>query len=133
MKKSYLYAGLALLGFGLLIGGLIANIIFIGIITAGSLVILVQTAGREFKLGFARCAVLLDVILFILSALAVAKLGVTIAGGLAVASLLFTLYRVNFLMPWYRRNVTPKVRSFKSYVAQAFNSVVGGFKSLFSF
>ena len=133
MKKSYVYAGVALLGLGMFLGGIIANIIFFGFLTAGSLVILVQTAGRAFRLMFAKYAFLVDLVLFILSALAVATLGVTVAGGLGVASLLFTLYRVMYLKPWFEKNNTKseKAGTLVGWLAKQFNSVVRNVKSLF--
>lgn len=131
MDKKYLYVGVALLGFGMFMGHLVASIIFFGILSASSLIFLVES-NKRFKLFCGKYGFLLDLLLFALSALAVAFLGVTVAGGLAVASLIFTVYRLNFLKPWFDKNkVTEKVRSIKSYIAQSFNYVVDSIKSIF--
>lgn len=108
-----------------------SSIIFFGIISAGSMIMLVESA-KNLKLFVGRCGLLIDVLLFILSAIAVATLGVTVAGGLAVASLLFTIYRVNFLGPWYK-GLNIKFRTIGSYVAQGFNSVIDFLKDPFNF
>ena len=130
MNKTYLYVGIALLGFGMFLGGIVSSIIFFGIISAGSMIMLVESS-RAFKMFAGKFGFLIDLLLFILSALAVATLGVTVAGGLAVASLLFTVYRINFLAPWYAR-VKDTGRSLLSYVAEGINSVVDSIKSLFT-
>jgi len=131
MDKKYLYVGVALLGFGMFMGHLVASIIFFGILSAASLVVLVES-NKAFKLFCGKYGFLLDLLLFILSGLAVAFLGVTVAGGLAVASLIFTIYRLNFLKPWFdKHKLTEKARSFKSYISEAFNSVVSSITSIF--
>ena len=130
MKKTYMYAGVALLGFGMFLGGIVSSIIFFGLISAASLIMLVESS-RAFKMFAGRFGFLIDLILFILSALAVSVLGVTIAGGLGVASLLFTVYRINFLAPWYAK-AKDTGRSLFSYVAEGINSVVDSIKSLFT-
>ncbi len=110
-----------------------SSIIFFGIISAGSLVMLVESS-RAFKMFAGRYGLLIDLILFVLSALAVATLGVTVAGGLGIASLLFTIYRVNFLAPWYAKaKLGVASRSLFSYVSEGINSVVSSVKSFFNF
>ena len=131
MKKTYLYAGVALLFVGMFLGHIIATIIFFGILTAASMVFLVESS-KDFKLICGKYGFIMDFILFMLSALAVAKLGVTIAGGLGVASLIFTVYRITFLAPWYAKNKPAKSRGVLSYICQGFNSVVDSVRSLFN-
>lgn len=131
MKKKYLVAGVGLLFIGLFMGHMISTIIFFGILTAASIVFLVESS-KQFKMICGKYGFIIDFILFVLSALAIAKLGVTIAGGLGVASLIFTVYRITFLAPWYAANVVAtKSRSIFSYICQGFNSLVDGVKSLF--
>lgn len=130
MQKYYSYAGIALLGIGMFIGGIVTNIIFFGILTAGSLIFLVQS-NNKFKLFVARFGFLFDLILFVLSALAVATLGVTVAGGLAVASLLFTVYRVSYLSPWYEA-LKSGVITTKHALAKTFNDVYDYVKTGFA-
>lgn len=135
MKKEWLYVGSAgaLLFIGIFLGHIMTSIIFLGFITACSIVTLVESS-RSFKKICGRFGFMTDLLLFILSALAVAKLGVTIAGSLAVASLLYTVYRVVHLAPWFKRNFgSEKKRSIKSYVSQAVNWCIDGIKSLFTF
>lgn len=129
MKKVYLYAGVALLFVGMFLGHIIATIIFFGILTAASIIFLVESS-LSVKRFCGKYGMLIDFVLFVLSALAVAKLGVTVAGGLGVASLIFTVYRVTFLSPWYEK-LEVTTRSVWSYICQGFNSVVDGVKSLF--
>ena len=114
-----MYAGAALLGFGMFLGGIIASIIFL------------VESNKQFKLFCGKYGFLIDLLLFILSALAIAYLGVTVAGGLGVASLIFTVYRVSFLVPWYERNKV-KARSIMSYLAEGFNSFVSSIKNMFA-
>lgn len=130
MKKTYLYAGVALLGIGMFIGGIITSIIFFGILSAASMIMLVES-NLKFKWYVARCGFIIDLILFILSLLAVAYLGVTIAGGLCVASLLFTMYRITFLVPWLKRN-KKLFGTITGNIARGFSSVVASIKSFFN-
>ena len=130
MKKVYMYAGAALLGLGMFLGGIIASIIFFGVLSAASIIFLVES-NKQFKLFCGKYGFLIDLLLFILSALAIAYLGVTVAGGLGVASLIFTVYRVSFLVPWYERNKV-KARSIMSYLAEGFNSFVSSIKNMFA-
>ena len=137
MQKYYAYAGFALLGLGLFLGGIVTNIIFFGILTAGSLVFLVES-NHQFKMFVGRFGFLFDLILFVLSAIAVATLGVTVAGGLAVASLLFTVYRVSYLSPWYKA-MKDGIEDVTHALAKTFNQVYDYFaagwatiKSLFT-
>lgn len=126
-----MYVGAALLGLGMFMGHIIAGIIFFGILSAASIIFLVES-NMAFKLFCGKYGFLLDLILFILSAMAVAYLGVTVAGGLAVASLIFTVYRLNFLKPWYdKAKATVKGKSIKQLVAEGFNSVVSSITSIF--
>lgn len=127
-----MYVGAALLGLGMFMGHIIAGIIFFGILSAASIIFLVES-NMAFKLFCGKYGFLLDLILFILSALAVAYLGVTVAGGLAVASLIFTVYRLNFLKPWFDKvKQSQPVRTMKSYISQLFNSAIDGIKSVFT-
>lgn len=123
MNKKVMYVGAALLGFGMFMGHIITSIIFFGILSAASLVVLVES-NKRFKLFCGKYGFLLDLLLFVLSALAVAYMGVTVAGGLAVASLIFTVYRINFLQPWYEgmKSHVAKV-NVKKVVAKVFNQV----------
>lgn len=131
MDKKYMYVGAALLGLGMFMGHIIAGIIFFGILSAASIIFLVES-NMAFKLFCGKYGFLLDLILFILSAMAVAYLGVTVAGGLAVASLIFTVYRLNFLKPWYdKAKATVKGKSIKQLIAEGFNSVVSSITSIF--
>lgn len=131
MNKKYMYIGAALLGLGMFMGHIIAGIIFFGLLSAASLIVLVESH-RGFKLLCGKYGFMLDLILFALSVLAVVYMGVTVAGGMAVASLIFTIYRINFLKPWYDKNkVKEKVRSIKSYICEGFNSTIAGIKSWF--
>lgn len=126
-----MYVGAALLGLGMFMGHIIAGIIFFGILSAASIIFLVES-NMAFKLFCGKYGFLLDLILFILSAMAVAYLGVTVAGGLAVASLIFTVYRLNFLKPWYDKiKESVKGKSIKQMLAEGFNSVVGSITSIF--
>lgn len=132
MEKKYMYVGAALLGLGMFMGHIIAGIIFFGILSAASIIFLVES-NMAFKIFCGKYGFLLDLILFILSAIAVAYLGVTVAGGLAVASLIFTVYRLNFLKPWFDKIKDSKpVRTIKSYLSEGFNAVIDGIKSLFT-
>lgn len=128
-----MYVGAALLGFGMFMGHLVTSIIFFGVLSAASLVVLVES-NKRFKLFCGKYGFLLDLLLFVLSALAVAYMGVTVAGGLAVASLIFTIYRINFLQPWFD-NVKDKVAkvSIKESIAGLFNRVHDGISSGWSF
>ena len=126
-----MYAGVALLFVGMFLGHIIATIIFFGILTAASIVFLVESS-KAFKLICGKYGFILDFILFMLSALAVAQLGLTVAGGLGVASLIFTVYRVTFLAPWYAKNKPSGNRGILSYICEGFNSIVASVKSLFN-
>lgn len=133
MNKKVMYVGAALLGFGMFMGHIITSIIFFGVLSAASLVVLVES-NKSFKLFCGRYGFLLDLLLFVLSAIAVAYLGVTVAGGLAVASLIFTVYRINFLKPWYDK-VKEKIdkTSIKENIARVFNQVYDTVKDGWSF
>lgn len=120
-----MYVGAALLGLGMFMGHIIAGIIFFGILSAASIIFLVES-NKEFKMFCGKYGFILDLFLFVLSAMAVAYLGVTVAGGLAVASLIFTVYRLNFLKPWYD-SVKEKGKSIKQYLAEGFNNVCSFF------
>ena len=128
-----MYVGAALLGFGMFMGHIITSIIFFGVLSAASLVVLVES-NKSFKLFCGRYGFLLDLLLFVLSAIAVAYLGVTVAGGLAVASLIFTVYRINFLKPWYDK-IKEKVdkTSVKENIARVFNQVYDTVRDGWSF
>ena len=133
MNKKVMYVGAALLGFGMFMGHLVTSIIFFGILSAASLVFLVES-NKRFKLFCGKYGFLLDLLLFVLSTIAVAYLGVTVAGGLAVASLIFTVYRLNFLKPWYDKvKDTIKSVSIKESIAGLFNRVHDGISSGWSF
>lgn len=125
-----MYVGAALLGLGMFMGHIIAGIIFFGILSAASIIFLVES-NRNFKLFCGKYGFFLDLLLFVLSAIAVAYLGVTVAGGLAVASLIFTVYRLNFLKPWYD-NVKEKGKTVVQYIAQAFNQATGFIRNIFT-
>lgn len=125
-----MYAGAALLGFGMFLGGIIASIIFFGVISAAGLIFLVES-NKQFKLFCGKYGFLIDLLLFILSAMAIAFLGVTVAGGLSVTGLIFTIYRNNFLNHWYEKN-KGKARGIISYLAEGFNSCVTSIKNLFA-
>jgi hypothetical protein len=133
MNKKVMYVGAALLGLGMFMGHIITSIIFFGILSAASLVALVET-NKRFKLFCGKYGFLLDLLLFVLSAIAVAYLGVTVAGGLAVASLIFTVYRINFLKPWYDK-IKEKMDKvpLKETVARVFNQVYDTVKDGWSF
>lgn len=133
MNKKVMYVGAALLGFGMFMGHIITSIIFFGVLSAASLVVLVES-NKRFKLFCGKYGFLLDLLLFVLSALAVAYMGVTVAGGLAVASLIFTVYRINFLQPWYDK-VKDKIKSIsiKETVAGWFNKAHDAIKDGWSF
>ena len=136
MDRKYMYVGVALLGLGLFMGHLVTSIIFFGILSAASLIFLVESSSKRFKMLIGKYGFVLDLILFVLSAIAVAYLGVTVAGGLAVASLIFTVYRLNFLKPWYDRvkhTVVKSSISLKETVAGWFNKAYDGIKSGWSF
>ena len=136
MDRKYMYVGVALLGLGLFMGHLVTSIIFFGILSASSLIFLVESSSKRFKMLIGKYGFVLDLILFVLSAIAVAYLGVTVAGGLAVASLIFTVYRLNFLKPWYDRvkhTVVQSSLSIKEVVAGWFNKAYDGIKSGWSF
>jgi hypothetical protein len=123
MNKKVMYVGIALLGFGMFMGHIITSIIFFGILSAASLVVLVES-NKRFKLFCGKYGFLLDLLLFVLSAMAVAYMGVTVAGGLAVASLIFTVYRINFLKPWYDKVKESVAKtSVKETIAKVFNQV----------
>ena len=124
-----MYAGIAVLGLGMMLGGIIANIIFFGLLTAASFILLVETASNSFKMVIGRFGFLIDFILYVLSCLAVATLGVTVAGGLGIASLVFTLYRINFLSKWYDANKPAKQDSVFSKLCRRFNTWYSGIKS----
>ncbi len=137
MKKRVMYAGIALLFMGFFMGHVIASIIFFGIITAGSVIALILTAGKSFKLWCGRWGFIIDFIGFLLSTVAIATVGVTVAGGLAVASLIFTLFRVGYLVPYYESNRPVKEpRSIGSYIRGSviwmFNGITNFFNSLFT-
>lgn len=128
-----MYVGCALLGLGMFMGHIITSIVFFGVLSASSLIFLVES-NKRFKQFCGKYGFLLDLLLFVLSAIAVAYLGVTVAGGLAVASLIFTVYRLNFLKPWFDKvKHTIKTVSIKETVAGWFNKACDRVKSCVSF
>lgn len=133
MNKKVMYVGAALLGFGMFMGHIITSIVFFGILSAASLIFLVES-NKRFKQFCGKYGFLLDLLLFVLSAMAVVFLGVTVAGGMAVASLIFTVYRLNFLKPWYDK-VKDKIKSIsiKETVAGWFNKAHDSIKNGWSF
>lgn len=133
MDKKVMYAGIALLFCGFFMGHVVASIVFFGILSASSIVFLIETGTCSFKLWCGRWGFIIDLVLFLLSALAVVNVGVTMAGGLAVASLIFTLYRKYFLVPYYRDNkpvVEPK--SLWHIIVNGWTSCMTWVGSLFS-
>lgn len=109
MINKIVFFGGALVVCGLFMGHIIASIVFFGLLTAASLIVLIETATQSFKKMCGQYGFMIDLTMYALSCIAIAKLGVTIAGGLGVASLIFTLYRVKFLQPWYNKTF-PKVK-----------------------
>ena len=127
-----MYAGIALLFAGFFMGHIIASIIFFGIITAASIITLIMTAGKGFRLWCGKYGFVIDLVMYICSVFAIISVGVTVAGGLAVASLIFTLYRKFFLEPWYKANQPVKEpRSAWSYICQGWTWCMNGVLSIF--
>ena len=89
MKKQTVIFGIVMI-IGMVIGGHLAGHIFFGLILLGGLIALVE------NIPFIKWLVykgnnIMDVILWILSALAIVTLGVSIAAALGVASLGYTM------------------------------------------
>ena len=134
MINRIVLGGGALIVSGLFMGHIIAGVVFFGVLTAASLIVLIETASKSFKMRCGQYGFVIDLVMYALSCIAIAKLGVTIAGGLGVASLIFTLYRVKFLAPWYREakaTVVKTSRGIFSYIAQVCNWVLDKISSLF--
>ena len=88
MKQSITFAGAMLIGF--LVGGHIVGHIFFGLMLLGGLIALVE------NIPFIKWIVykgnnIMDVILWIFSAMAIVMFGVSIAAALAIASLGYTM------------------------------------------
>ena len=132
MDKKIMFAGIGLLFCGFFMGHIIAGIIFFGILTAASIIILIETGLRSFKLWCGKYGFIIDLVLFIFSIMAIISVGVTVAGGLAVASLIFTLYRKFILVPFYDKNKPQREpRSLGSYISQGWCWCMDGVIRLF--
>ena len=104
MKQTWIFAGAMLLG--LLVGGHIVGHIFFGLMLLGGLIALVE------NIPFIKWLVykgnnITDIILWVLSAMAIVSFGVTIAAALAVASLGYTMVYA----PYVRRKLREQVAS----------------------
>ena len=88
MKQSLIFAGVMLIG--IIIGGHLAAHIFFGVILLGGLIALVENI-PFIKFLVYKGNNLMDVLLWVLSALAIVTLGVSIAAALGVASLGYTM------------------------------------------
>jgi Ca2+/Na+ antiporter len=99
MKQPIIFGVVMLLG--MILGGHLAGHIFFGIILLGGLVALVENIPAIKWLVY-KGNNIMDVILWILSALAIVTLGVSIAAALGVASLGYTMVYA----PYVRINKT---------------------------
>lgn len=107
MKQSIIFAGAMLIG--LIVGGHIVGHIFFGLMLLGGLIALVE------NIPFIKWIVykgnnIMDVILWIFSAMAIVMFGVSIAAALAVASLGYTMVYA----PYVRRQLEEKTNKNKS-------------------
>ena len=95
MKQPIIFGVVMLLG--MILGGHLAGHIFFGIILLGGLVALVENIPAIKWLVY-KGNNIMDVILWILSAIAIVQLGVSIAAALGVASLGYTKHKVSQLI-----------------------------------
>ena len=98
MKQTWIFAGAMLLG--LLVGGHIVGHIFFGLMLLGGLIALVENIPL-IKWFVYKGNNIMDIVLWVLSAMAIVSFGVTIAAALAVASLGYTMVYA----PYVRRKV----------------------------
>ena len=85
--KTVIFITVLLLG--MLIGGTLATWIFFGILTFAGFVGLVESVG-VLKWIIYRTSGLFDIIIFVATLVATARLGVTVTASLTIAGLLFT-------------------------------------------
>lgn len=98
MKQTWIFAGAMLLG--LLVGGHIVGHIFFGLMLLGGLIALVENISAIKWLVY-KGNNIMDILLWLLSAMAIVCFGVTIAAALAVASLGYTMVYA----PYVRRKL----------------------------
>lgn len=88
MKNVFLFA--IICGIGFWLGGTIASCIFFGVITLLGFIFMVESISF-LKFIVYKSNAFIDIILFIFTLIATAKFGVTIAGGLTIAGLGFSM------------------------------------------
>lgn len=94
-------------GLGFALGGYIAASIFFGLITLLGFICLVESISILKFLVYKSCSAI-DIILFILTVIATAKLGVTITGGLTVAGLGFSMLYAPYMRAKIRESKSKK-------------------------
>ena len=105
MKTTQVLAFAFIMGLGIIIGGHLAGHIFFGIITLIGLIALTENI-PFIKWFVYKTNTIIDVLIFVLAAIATVKLGVTITAALTVAGLGYTMVYAPYV-----RNQISKTKS----------------------
>lgn len=114
-KQAFAFAGI--MGLGMIIGGHLAAHIFFGIITLVGLIALAENIPFIKWFIYATNNVI-DVLIFILAALATVKLGVTITAALTVAGIGYTMVYA----PYIRKQQAAKKQASREQLRKDINS-----------